>query len=310
MAPDSTDKESLAEGLEQPTGIVKIFGRRAPEVREDRSRAESPVPPSEAVTGGGSTEEARGPLEAISQGGGGELPESDSGAAASIGDEPGGRREARFGVDLAEDLAQLADEVLGRAEVPIPGEWEAEPVREDAPAPSVSREDATAPSFSRGDAAAPATRGTQEDDAEPALPNPLDFEPTRELRWLLRDKAAEFGVLGYGHVSPDDLWRYFQSEKKRRPKNLHELVNALLSLQPQAFMNFTMRQSYKESKTLDEWARESGASGAGRRESSGAGPEAVRGESSGAEPEAVLGEGSGMEPAKDGEAFDAEPGLQ
>ncbi len=80
---------------------------------------------------------------------------------------------------------------------------------------------------------------------EPLLPNPLDAPPTEDLVYLLDNKVQEFGLLGYGHVTRTDLWEYFKRLRKRRPGNLHELVNGILCLQPQAFMNFTLQQSYR-----------------------------------------------------------------
>lgn len=77
--------------------------------------------------------------------------------------------------------------------------------------------------------------------------SPLDNDPTEDLLHLLREKVEEFTLLGYGTVSASDLWSYFQTRKKRRPKSLHELVNAILCLQPQTYMNFTMQQVYVHS---------------------------------------------------------------
>ncbi len=87
---------------------------------------------------------------------------------------------------------------------------------------------------------------------EPPLPNPLDTEPTEDIIHLLRDKVDEFRLLGYGAVTIDDLWGYFCGQKKRRPTNLHELVNAVLCLQPQQFMNYTMQEVYRKPFVLDD----------------------------------------------------------
>lgn len=86
---------------------------------------------------------------------------------------------------------------------------------------------------------------------EPPLPNPLDTKPTEDILHLLRDKVDEFRLLGYGAVTIDDLWSYFCGQKKRRPTNLHELVNAVLCLQPQQFMNYTMQEIYRHPFVLD-----------------------------------------------------------
>ena len=75
--------------------------------------------------------------------------------------------------------------------------------------------------------------------------NPLEGAVTDELLHLLEDKVEEFHWLGYNQVTVQDLWMYFRGQVKRRPKSLHELVNAVLCLQPQEFMNYSMTQAYR-----------------------------------------------------------------
>ena len=75
--------------------------------------------------------------------------------------------------------------------------------------------------------------------------NPLHAPPTEDLIYLLDDKVQEFILLGYGSVTREDLWEYFKRMRRNQPSNLHELVNGILCLQPQAFMNFTLQQSYR-----------------------------------------------------------------
>ncbi len=75
--------------------------------------------------------------------------------------------------------------------------------------------------------------------------NPLEGSLTDELLHLLEDKMEEFHWLGYNQVTVQDLWMYFRGQVKRRPKSLHELVNAVLCLQPQEFMNYSMTQAYR-----------------------------------------------------------------
>lgn len=82
--------------------------------------------------------------------------------------------------------------------------------------------------------------------------NPLDHGVTDELRHLLAEKEEEFHLLGYGKVSADDIWQYLCGLRKNRPTNLHDLVNAVLSLQPQAYMNYAMKKMYRPS-TLEDF---------------------------------------------------------
>lgn len=77
------------------------------------------------------------------------------------------------------------------------------------------------------------------------LVSPLDEEITEDLLHLLESKVEEFHVLGYGEVTTDDIWQYMRGLRKNRPTSLHALVNGILCLQPQAFMNFAMRKMYE-----------------------------------------------------------------
>ncbi len=75
----------------------------------------------------------------------------------------------------------------------------------------------------------------------------LAGEPSRDIELLLDDKVREFRFLGYGHITSEHIWTYFQQLRKRRPRNLHELVNGILSLQPQAVMNYDLQTAYRNS---------------------------------------------------------------
>ncbi len=79
--------------------------------------------------------------------------------------------------------------------------------------------------------------------------NPLEQTLSDELLHLLEDKMEEFHWLGYSQVTAQDLWTYFRGQIKRRPKSLHELVNAVLCLQPQEFMNYSLTQAYRRMPT-------------------------------------------------------------
>lgn len=83
------------------------------------------------------------------------------------------------------------------------------------------------------------------DEVADLVDNPLDRGLTDELRHLLAEKEEEFHLLGYGEVRAEDIWQYLCALRKKRPTNLHDLVNAVLSLQPQAYMNHAMKSMYQ-----------------------------------------------------------------
>lgn len=87
-----------------------------------------------------------------------------------------------------------------------------------------------------------------EEFSEPQALSILDGKPSKDIALLLDDKTREFHFLGYEHVTAEQMWTYFQQLKKRRPRNLHELVNAILVLQPQAIMNFDLQAAYRNTK--------------------------------------------------------------
>jgi hypothetical protein len=87
-----------------------------------------------------------------------------------------------------------------------------------------------------------------EEFPEPQAFSILDGSPSKDIALLLADKTREFHFLGYEHVSAEQIWTYFQQLKKRRPRSLHELVNAILVLQPQAIMNFDLQAAYRNTK--------------------------------------------------------------
>ncbi len=81
--------------------------------------------------------------------------------------------------------------------------------------------------------------------------DPYDREPDDELLFLLASKVEEFHWLEYREVTIADLWDYFKHMGKKRPQSLHDLVNAVMCLQPQAFMNFSLKRAYR-APTLDK----------------------------------------------------------
>ncbi|USG64094.1 post-transcriptional regulator [Brevibacillus ruminantium] len=63
---------------------------------------------------------------------------------------------------------------------------------------------------------------------------------------LCESKAEEFGLLGYENVGPKDIWECVTSSYKQMPP-LHQMVNDILSLKPNKYMNYLMLQMYKNS---------------------------------------------------------------
>ena len=77
----------------------------------------------------------------------------------------------------------------------------------------------------------------------------LDRDPGPEIAALLKEKSREFAFLGYEHITANEIWSYFQHQQKRRPRSLHELVGEILSLQPQAIMNYGLQAAAYQGAT-------------------------------------------------------------
>ncbi|RNB54435.1 hypothetical protein EDM57_17365 [Brevibacillus gelatini] len=63
---------------------------------------------------------------------------------------------------------------------------------------------------------------------------------------LCQSKAEEFAMLGYENVEAADIWECVTSGYKEIPP-MHRLVNDILSLKPNKYMNYLMMQMYKNS---------------------------------------------------------------
>ncbi|OUQ86009.1 hypothetical protein B5G50_24080 [Brevibacillus brevis] len=63
---------------------------------------------------------------------------------------------------------------------------------------------------------------------------------------LCLSKAEEFALLGYDNVAPEDVWECVTNGYKAMPP-IHQLVNDILSLKPNKYMNYLMIQMYKNS---------------------------------------------------------------
>ncbi len=63
---------------------------------------------------------------------------------------------------------------------------------------------------------------------------------------LCRMKAAEFAMLGYDQVTPDDVWACISARyQKNGFPMLHRMVNDILSLKATEFMNWMTMQAFK-----------------------------------------------------------------
>jgi hypothetical protein len=73
-----------------------------------------------------------------------------------------------------------------------------------------------------------------------------DEELVRVIEELCNSKAEEFHLIGYEHVTGQEVWECV-SEKynKTGQPELHELVNDILSLKVMKFMNFMTISAYK-----------------------------------------------------------------
>ncbi|MDF2721104.1 MAG: post-transcriptional regulator [Paenibacillus sp.] len=72
----------------------------------------------------------------------------------------------------------------------------------------------------------------------------------QELNEVLEDlcisKADEFRMLGYEHVTGEEVWQYFLDKyKKRGIPLIHERVNDILTLRITTFMNWMTMNIYR-----------------------------------------------------------------
>jgi hypothetical protein len=70
-----------------------------------------------------------------------------------------------------------------------------------------------------------------------------------ELRELCESKAEEFALLGYDNISAEDVWKCVSSVYQEIPP-LHKIVNDILSLKANKYMNWLMVNMYKNSGSI------------------------------------------------------------
>lgn len=73
-----------------------------------------------------------------------------------------------------------------------------------------------------------------------------DEELNEVIEQLCNSKAEEFHLLGYEHVSGEDIWACVSSKyaKKGQPE-LHQIVNDIFSLKTSQFMNYMTISAFK-----------------------------------------------------------------
>lgn len=71
-------------------------------------------------------------------------------------------------------------------------------------------------------------------------------ELTEMIEELCNSKAEEFRLIGYEHVTGQEVWECVNAKyaKKGLPE-LHQLVNDILSLKVTQFMNFMTLNAFK-----------------------------------------------------------------
>ncbi|UOF92839.1 post-transcriptional regulator [Fodinisporobacter ferrooxydans] len=70
-------------------------------------------------------------------------------------------------------------------------------------------------------------------------------ELNRQIELLCDSKAEEYRMLGYEQVVGKDIWRCVSSKYKNGYPLLHVVVNDILSLKPDKFMNWLMMEAYR-----------------------------------------------------------------
>ncbi|MGC5327987.1 post-transcriptional regulator [Brevibacillus sp. SYSU BS000544] len=70
-----------------------------------------------------------------------------------------------------------------------------------------------------------------------------------ELAEICESKAEEFAMLGYDNVTGQDIWDCVFGSYKEIPLK-HKLVNDILSLKPNKYMNWLMINMYKNSGSI------------------------------------------------------------
>ncbi|MCY9592708.1 post-transcriptional regulator [Paenibacillus chitinolyticus] len=85
-----------------------------------------------------------------------------------------------------------------------------------------------------------------EEESEPERLN--DRELNEMIEGLCLSKAEEFQMIGYEHVTGEEIWECINDRyKKKGLPPLHQVVNDILSLKPNQFMNYLTLSMYRRS---------------------------------------------------------------
>ncbi|GAA4705429.1 post-transcriptional regulator [Brevibacillus fulvus] len=73
-----------------------------------------------------------------------------------------------------------------------------------------------------------------------------DEELFSQIMHLCESKVEEFALLGYENVSAEEIWACVSSAYKELPP-MHKIVNDILTLKINKYMNWIMLKMYKNS---------------------------------------------------------------
>ncbi|MFE4568734.1 post-transcriptional regulator [Paenibacillus chitinolyticus] len=125
----------------------------------------------------------------------------------------------------------------------------AEPVQAVVIDPADSFEVEAEPAFDmavEGEFNTGAAQGIMEEESEPERLN--DRELNEMIEGLCLSKAEEFQMIGYEHVTGEEIWECINDRyKKKGLPPLHQVVNDILSLKPNQFMNYLTLSMYRRS---------------------------------------------------------------
>ncbi|MBO8172618.1 MAG: hypothetical protein H0Z33_12115 [Bacillaceae bacterium] len=70
-------------------------------------------------------------------------------------------------------------------------------------------------------------------------------ELNRHIEYLCKSKAEEFAILGYDNITGKDIWECVSASYQDELPPLHQLVNDILSLKVNTYMNWMTMKVYR-----------------------------------------------------------------
>ncbi len=67
----------------------------------------------------------------------------------------------------------------------------------------------------------------------------------KEMLQVCRSKSEEFHLLGYEHVTAEEIWECVASAYKKEIPPIHRIANDILSLKVTKFMNWLTMKVYR-----------------------------------------------------------------